>query len=133
MASNTSTLMMAGFKLEAFGYVTLYRAGAELMAYNSGNPVKGSYTIEKYDSSDQVTSFVIDQKTIVNGDAPETKLVSPNIVLKIHVPVSEFKKADSNASRDEDRTYYGYISNLGHHILTDGISPMPQVFFNRGE
>lgn len=103
------------------------------MAYNSGNPVKGSYTIEKYDSSDQVTSFVIDQKTIVNGDAPETKLVSPNIVLKIHVPVSEFKKADSNASRDEDRTYYGYISNLGHHILTDGISPMPQVFFNRGE
>ncbi|MFI3886733.1 hypothetical protein [Streptococcus parauberis] len=131
--SNTSTLMMAGFKLEAFGYVTLYRSGAEIMASNSGNPVKGSYTIEKYSSSEQVTSYVINQKTIVNGDAPETKLVSPNIILKIHVPVSELKKADSNMSQDEDKVYYGYISNLGQHILTDGNSPMPQVFFNRGE
>lgn len=133
VASNTSTLMMASFKLEAFGYVTLYRAGAELLAYNSGNLVKVSYTIEKYNAKDQVTSFVINQNTIVNGDAPDTKLVSSNIILKIHVPVSELKKADSNASEDEDRIYYGYINNLGQRVLTDGSSPMPQVFFNRGE
>ena len=133
VASNTSTLMMAGFKLEAFGYVTLYRSGAEIMASNSGNPVKGSYTIEKYSSSEQVTSYVINQKTIVNGDAPETKLVSPNVILKIHVPVSELKKADSNTAQDEDKVYYGYISNLGQHVLTDGISPMPQVFFSHSD
>lgn len=131
--SNTSTLMMAGFKLQAFGYVTLYRSGAEIMASNSGNPVKGSYTIEEYSTSEQVTSYVIQQKIIVNGDVPETKLVSPNIILKIHVPVSELKKADGNASKDEDITYYGYISNLGQHILTDGHSPIPEVFFSRSE
>lgn len=54
------------------------------MAYNSGNPVKGSYTIEKYVAPEQVASFVIHQKIIVNIDSPETKLFSPNIILKIY-------------------------------------------------
>lgn len=133
VASNTSTLMMAGFKLEDNGKVTLYRAGGKLMAYNAGTPVVGTYTIENYNTSDQVTSFIINQRSVVNGDSPETKLVSPDIILKIHVPASELQKVDSNMTKDEESIFYGYHSNLNQHILTDGNSSYPTVFFHIGE
>lgn len=131
--TNTSTLMMAGFRLEAGGKVMLYRSGSELMAYNSGDPVYGTYTIENYQSKESVTSFVINQRRTVTGEMPITKLVLPNVVIKIHVPMAELKKGNGYATQDEDRVLYGYYSNLGQHILTDGISPVPQVYFKINE
>lgn len=36
-------------------------------------------------------------------------------------------------NKDDNITYYGYISNLGQHKLTDGHSPIPEMFFSRSE
>ncbi|MGT2803178.1 hypothetical protein [Streptococcus henryi] len=134
VASSSSTLMMAGFKLESNGKVTLYRSGAEILLANSGNPVEGRYTIESYNSTEQVTSFEITQRTIVNGDIPNTKKILPNVIIRIYVSAEELQKAGESVSEEHNLIYYGYYSYLGQHILTDGnSSATPQVFFQVGE
>lgn len=135
VASNTSTLMTCGISLNNDGTATLCRAGAELMAFNAGNPLKGQYTIEDYEDSNTVQTYVTSGNMTVNGEEPSRVELVPSVKITIDIPVQELQRVNGNVNsvKDENKVVlYGYTNDDGNKVLTTGeeVKSVLQVYFH---
>lgn len=120
VASDTSTLMMAGFSLEGNQEVQLYRSGSELMAWNQGKIVRGTFRLKSYDKKETVETYLILDAKTTTGTEPERIKVLPDLVVQIDVSEAELQKADPERKGDEKTTFYAYQTRDGILVLTNG-------------
>ena len=135
VASNTSTLMTCGISLNNDGTATLCRAGAELMAFNAGNPLKGQYTIEDYEDSNAVQTYVTSGDMTVNGEEPSRTELVPSVKITIDIPEQELQRVNGNVNFVKDETkvvLYGYTNDDGNKVLTtdEEVKSALQVYFH---
>ncbi len=133
--SNTSSLMFGGLSLNNDGTAILYRSGAELMAYNQGSPLIGTYTIEEYKGSDSIQTYVTSGNMTVNGEEPSRTSVMPNVKIVINISSEDIKRVNGTAEFLDDQTtevLYGYTNDEGNKVLTTGeeIKSAIQVYFH---
>ncbi|MBY5031868.1 hypothetical protein ACJBVY_02070 [Streptococcus suis] len=120
VASDTSTLMTAGFSLRVNQEVELYRSGSELTAWNQGKTVRGTFRLKYYDKKESVETYLIlDAKTATDTE-PERIKVLPDLVVQIDVSEAELQKADPERKGDEKTTFYAYQTSDGILVLTNG-------------
>lgn len=135
VASNTSTLMTCGIVLNNDGTATLCRSGAELMAFNAGNPLKGQYTIEDYEDSNAVQTYVTSGNMTVNGEEPSRVELVPSVKITIDIPEQELQRVNGNVNFVKDETkvvLYGYTNDDGNKVLTtdEEVKSALQVYFH---
>lgn len=120
--SNTSSLMVGGLSLNNDGTAILYRSGAELMAYNQGSPLIGTYTIEEYKGSDSIQTYVTSGNMTVNGEEPSRTAVMPRIKIVINISSENIERLNGSATPSENQTevLYGYSNDEGNKVLTTG-------------
>lgn len=133
--SNTSSLMFGGLSLNNDGTAILYRAGAEIMAYNQGSPLIGTYTIEEYKGSDSIQTYVTSGNMTVNGEEPSRTSVMPIVKIVINISSEDIKRVNGTAEFLDDQTtevLYGYTNDEGNKVLTTGeeIKSAIQVYFH---
>ena len=135
VASNTSTLMTCGIVLNNDGTATLCRSGAELMAFNAGNPLKGQYTIADYEDSNTVQTYVTSGNITINGEEPSRVELVPSVKITIDIPIQELQRVNGNVNsvKDENKVvFYGYTNDDGNKVLTTGedVKSVLQVYFH---
>lgn len=133
--SNTSSLMFGGLSLNNDGTAILCRSGAELMAYNQGSPLIGTYTIEEYKGSDSIQTYVTSGNMTVNGEEPSRTAVMPSIKIVINISSEDIQRVNGTAEFLDDQTtevLYGYTNDEGNKVLTTGeeIKSAIQVYFH---
>ena len=133
--SNTSSLMFGGLSLNNDGTVILYRSGAELMAYNQGNPLEGKYTIEEYEEPDSIQTYITSGNMTVNGEEPSRTEVMPSIKIVINISSEDIQRVNGTVEFSEDQTtevLYGYTNDEGNKVLTTGKGNQSaiQVYFH---
>lgn len=133
--SNTSSLMVGGLSLNNDGTAILYRSGAELMAYNQGSPLIGTYTIEEYKGSDSIQTYVTSGNMTVNGEEPSRTAVMPSIKIVINISSEDIQRVNGTVEFSEDQTtevLYGYTNDEGNKVLTtgEGNQSAIQVYFH---
>ncbi|MCY7201701.1 SH3 domain-containing protein [Streptococcus gallolyticus subsp. gallolyticus] len=132
--SNTSSLMVGGLSLNNDGTAILYRSGAELMAYNQGSPLIGTYTIEEYKGSDSIQTYVTSGNMTVNGEEPSRTAVMPRIKVVINISSENIERLNGTAAPSENQTevLYGYSNDEGNKVLTtgEGNESTIQVYFH---
>ncbi|HEM5236388.1 TPA: hypothetical protein U1343_001360, partial [Streptococcus suis] len=120
VASDTSTVMTAGFSLRVNQEVELYRSGSELLAWNQGKAVRGTFRLNYYDKKESVETYLIlDAKTATDTE-PERIKVLPDLIVQIDVSEAELQKADPGRKGDEKTTFYAYQTSDGILVLTNG-------------
>lgn len=134
--SNTSSLMFGGLSLNNDGTAILCRSGAELMAYNQGSPLIGTYTIEEYKGSDSIQTYVTSGNMTVNGEEPSRTAVMPSIKIVINISSEDIQRVNGTVEFSEDQTtevLYGYANDEGNKVLTtgEGNQSAIQVYFHR--
>lgn len=134
--SNTSSLMFGGLSLNNDGTAILCRSGAELMAYNQGSPLIGTYTIKEYKGSDSIQTYVTSGNMTVNGEEPSRTAVMPSIKIVINISSEDIQRVNGTVEFSEDQTtevLYGYANDEGNKVLTtgEGNQSAIQVYFHR--
>lgn len=133
--SNTSSLMFGGLSLNNDGTAMLSRSGAEMMAYNQGSPLIGTYTIEEYEGSDSIQTYVTSGNMTVNGEEPSRTSVVPSVKIVINISSEDIKRVNGAVKFSDDQTtevLYGYTNDEGNKVLTTGeeIKSAIQVYFH---
>ncbi len=121
VASNTSSLMFGGISLNNDNTAILHRSGAEIMASNQGEPLVGNYTIEAYNDSKSVQTYITSGNTTVNGEEPSRTEIKPSVRITINIPSEEIERINGNIEVSEDQTkevLYGYVNDEGNKVLT---------------
>ncbi|MGT2801891.1 DUF6287 domain-containing protein [Streptococcus henryi] len=120
--ANTSSLMVGGLSLNNDGTAILYRSGAELMAYNQGSPLIGTYIIEEYKGSDSIQTYVTSGNMTVNGEEPSRTAVMPRIKIVINISSENIERLNGSATPSENQTevLYGYSNDEENKVLTTG-------------
>src|SRR5699024_7709020 len=134
--SNTSSLMFGGLSLNNDGTAILCRSGAELMAYNQGSPLIGTYTIKEYKGSDSIQTYVTSGNMTVNGEEPSRTAVMPSIKIVINISSEDMQLVNGTVELSKDQTtevLYGYANDEGNKVLTtgEGNQSAIKVYFNR--
>lgn len=134
--SNTSSLMFGGLSLNNDGTAILCRSGAELMAYNQGSPLIGTYTIKEYKGSDSIQTYVTSGNMTVNGEEPSRTAVMPSIKIVINISSEDIQRVNGTVEFSEDQTtevLYGYANDEGNKVFTtgEGNQSTIQVYFHR--
>ena len=134
--SDTSSLMFGGLSLNNDGTAILGRSGAEIMARNQGRSLLGTYTIEEYEGSDSIQTYVTSENTIVNGEEPSRTTVMPSVKIVINISSEDLKRVNGTSEFLDDQTtevLYGYTNDKGNKVLTtgEGNQSAMQVYFHR--
>ncbi|HEL2383405.1 TPA: hypothetical protein U0431_001931 [Streptococcus suis] len=112
--------MTAGFSLRVNQEVELYRSGSELLAWNQGKAVRGTFRLKYYDKKESVETYLIlDAKTATDME-PERIKVLPDLIVQIDVSEAELQKAEPKREGDEKVTFYAYQTSDGIFVLTNG-------------